>query len=140
MPAAQPQELLGGPLTRRVETYGVTHIHLFARDAERALRFYGEVFGCAEVLREEFATERLIFVNTPGSKDLITIHQRDGEPVAAPATHFGFRLVRPEVDSAAEAIVAAGGSVRDRGEHAPGEPFLNATDTEGNDFQLWYQD
>ena len=123
-----------------VETYGVTHIHLFVADADRALTFYRSVFGCTEVLREEFETERLIFVNTPGSRDLITLHQRDDQRIPRGGTHFGFRLVTPEVDAAAASIVAAGGSIRSRGEHARGEPFLNATDTEGNDFQVWYQE
>lgn len=127
-------------MTGPVETYGVTHVHLFVRDADRAAKFYSEVFGCIEVLREEFETERLIFVNTPGSKDLITLHQRDGQPVPAPESHFGFRLVTPEVDAAVTKIVGCGGSIRSRGEHAPGQPFLNATDPDGNDFQLWYEE
>lgn len=124
-----------------IPTYGVTHIHLLVSDAERAAAFYAQVFGCTELFREEFETERLIFVNTPGSRDLITLHERDGGVAEHPTTHFGIRLVSPDdADAAADAIVAAGGTIRRRGEHAPGEPFLDATDTEGNDFQLWYQD
>ncbi|MGH9194593.1 MAG: VOC family protein [Acidimicrobiia bacterium] len=127
-------------MTDFVKTYGVTHVHLFVQDAERAATFYREVFGCVEVLREEFATERLIFVNTPGSKDLITLHERNGQPASASGTHFGFRLVMPDVDAAAEKVLASGGSIRNRGQHAPAQPFLNATDPDGNDFQLWYEE
>ena len=74
-----------------IRTRGLTHIHLIVRDMERSLRFYRTAFG----MRERFRTDdQMVFLNTPGSKDVITLHE-DSERVSLAGTsggvaHFGF--------------------------------------------------
>lgn len=116
-----------------VKTRGLTHIHLMVRDLERSLRFYQHVFGVQERFREG---RHMVFLNTPESEDLITLNEDPGEADVAGSNggvnHFGFRLSSgSELDDAAEAVEAAGGSIVKRGEHAPGVPFLYIRDPDG---------
>ncbi len=51
-----------------ISTGGLTHIHLMVKDVHRSLEFYRAVFG----MQERFwAGDGLVFLNTPGSKDVI---------------------------------------------------------------------
>lgn len=60
-----------------IKTRGLTHIHLVVKDLRRSLDFYKSVFG----MQEKFwAGDSLVFLNTPGSNDLITLHQIGGRP------------------------------------------------------------
>ena len=54
-----------------IKTQGLTHIHLVVRDLERSLRFYQGVFGMEERFRDG---PKMVFLNTPGSPDLITLN------------------------------------------------------------------
>lgn len=54
-----------------IRTYGLTHIGLAVRNAERALRFYKEVFGIRETDRER----GMIQAQTPGSRDVIVFEE-----------------------------------------------------------------
>lgn len=78
---------------RMVKTHGLTHIHLVVRDLERSLRFYRDVFGMEERFRDG---PHMVFLNTPGSRDLITLNQDPQEVDLAGnrggIAHFGFRL------------------------------------------------
>jgi catechol 2,3-dioxygenase-like lactoylglutathione lyase family enzyme len=60
-----------------IRTQGLTHIHLVVRDLERSLRFYQGVFGMEERFRDG---PKMVFLNTPGSEDLITLNE---DPAAA---------------------------------------------------------
>lgn len=120
-----------------VETYGLTHIALAVRDAERSLRFYREVFGVVAVYREG----GFIQAQTPGSRDVLVFEEK-----AAPATgsggiaHFGFRLRRPEdIDAAVQAVERAGGTILSRGEFCPGEPYLFFRDPDGYEVEIWHE-
>jgi catechol 2,3-dioxygenase-like lactoylglutathione lyase family enzyme len=100
------------------------------RDVERSLAFYQRVFGLEERFREG---RPIVFLNTPGSEDLITLNEDPGEADVAGSNggvnHFGFRLSSgSDLDIAAKAVEPAGGSVVKRGEHAPGVPFLYVRD------------
>ena len=54
--------------------------------------------------------------------------------------HFGFRLTDPaDIDAAAEAVVAAGGKIRDKGEFVPGEPYVFFTDPDGYEVEIWFE-
>jgi catechol 2,3-dioxygenase-like lactoylglutathione lyase family enzyme len=55
-----------------VRTQGLTHIHLVVRDLERSLSFYKSVFGMQERFRDG---TKMVFLNTPGSQDLITLNR-----------------------------------------------------------------
>ncbi|HEX9655001.1 MAG TPA: VOC family protein [bacterium] len=104
-----------------VKTYGLTHIALAVRDANRSLRFYQHVFGVVEVFREK----GFIQAQTPGSRDAIVFEEKaEMAGTTGGIAHFGFRLVDPaDIDAAARAVEEAGGKILSRGEFVPGEPF-----------------
>src|ERR1043166_1952721 len=116
-----------------IGTQGLTHIHLMVRDLDRSLDFYKRVFGLHERFREG---RHMVFLNTPGSQDLITLNEdpREAEVagVKGGVNHFGFRLTGgSDLDVAVREVEAAGGTVIKRGEHAPGVPFLYIRDPDG---------
>jgi catechol 2,3-dioxygenase-like lactoylglutathione lyase family enzyme len=130
-----------GPLGRRcrmVKTQGLTHIHLVVRDLERSLRFYGDVFGMEERFRDG---PHMVFLNTPGSNDLITLNQ-DSQVVHLAGSnggvaHFGFRLASSsDLDTAIAEVERAGGKLLSRGKHPSGPPFAYVTDPDGYIIEL----
>ena len=131
---------LGPEAWRRSKAYWVGCGLLLAaaisrKDIERPLRFYQQVFG----MQEKFRDGDLVFLNTPGSGDSITLNPHDdgsaGE--SGGVEHFGFRL-KPGVnhDDAVEAVVAGGGRLVRRGEHAPGVPYAYVSDPDGYVIEL----
>jgi len=116
-----------------IQTQGLTHIHLVVRDLDRSLTFYKRVFG----LEERFRDGRcMVFLNTPGSRDLITLNKDPNEAqmagVNGGVNHFGFRLAEgSDLDSAVAEVEAAGGTLVKRGEHTPGVPFAYIRDLDG---------
>ncbi len=115
-----------------IRTRGLTHIHLIVRDMERSLHFYRTVFGMRERFRVD---ENLVFLNTPGSKDMITLHEDpDSADVAGTSggiAHFGFSLVNADLDTAIKEVNKAGGKLLERGEHSPGVPYAYVADPDG---------
>jgi catechol 2,3-dioxygenase-like lactoylglutathione lyase family enzyme len=116
-----------------IETMGLSHIHLVVRDLERSLRFYQGVFGMKERFRDG---PRMVFLNTPGSRDLVTLNEDPSEArlagVNGGVAHFGFRLEDPSaIDAAIAEVEAAGGKLVRRGEHEPGVPFAYVEDPDG---------
>lgn len=121
-----------------VKTQGLTHIHLIVRDLERSLGFYGHVFGMEERFRDG---PRMVFLNTPGSNDLITLNQDPQEVHLAGSrggvAHFGFRLAPPsDLDTAIAEVERAGGKLLSRGKHASGTPFAYVADPDGYIIEL----
>src|SRR5262245_11383170 len=121
-----------------IRTQGLTHIHLVVRDLERSLRFYQGVFGMQEQFR---AGPKMVFLNTPGSADMITLNEDPLEAelagVNGGVAHFGFRIANPsELDQAIAEVEAAGGKLIRRGEHAPGVPFAYVADPDGYMIEL----
>lgn len=120
-----------------IKTRGLTHIHLVVKDVQESLKFYKSVFGMEERF---WSGPDLVFLNTPGSHDLITLHQSsEGQPTGASGgiLHFGFELVsKADLDNAISEIVAAGGSLKKRGEFTPGMPFAYVTDPDGYEIEL----
>jgi catechol 2,3-dioxygenase-like lactoylglutathione lyase family enzyme len=121
-----------------IATQGLTHIHLIVRDLERALRFYTEVFGMKEMFRDG---PHMVFLNTPGSGDMITLNGDPSEAHLAGKAggigHFGLRLRNSgDRDAAVAAVEAAGGKLLSRGEHAPGVPFAYVSDPDGYMIEL----
>ena len=116
-----------------IQTQGLTHIHLVVRDLDRSLAFYKRVFG----LEERFRKGRsMVFLNTPGSQDLITLNENPGEVQMAGVNgginHFGFRLAKgSDLDLAIAEVEAAGGALVKRGEHGPGVAFAYVRDPDG---------
>lgn len=116
-----------------VRTKGLTHIHLVVRDLERSLRFYTGVLGMEERFRHGAS---MVFLNTPGREDLITLNENPDEAGLAGMSggigHFGFRLEPPaDVDQLVAEVEAAGGKLLRRGEHAAGVPFVFVADPDG---------
>src|SRR5512134_3891660 len=116
-----------------IRTQGLTHIHLVVRDLERSLRFYQGVFGMEERFR---GGPGMVFLNTPGSQDLITLNEDPAEAqlagVNGGVAHFGFRLAdRGALDTAIAEVEAAGGKLVRRGEHSAGVPFAYVEDPDG---------
>src|SRR4051794_30562192 len=116
-----------------IETMGLTHIQLAVRDVSRAVAFYQTVFGMEVMPRG--SDETIVFLRTPGAADTLTLIK--AEPDERPGAgggmhHIGFRLKdTQQVDAAIEAVVAAGGALVERGEHAPGVGFAYVTDPDG---------
>ena len=105
-----------------IRTHGLTHINLLVADLDRAQAFYEAVFGLEEQFRDG---PDMVFLSTPGAQDLITL-QRSDDAARGPGNidHFGFRLAdKRDLDVAVEAVVAAGGRLVERGQHAPGHLF-----------------
>lgn len=120
-----------------VRTYGLTHVALAVRDAERAFRFYHEVFGAMEVYRGE----GFIQAQTPGSWDVLVFEERaELAGAAGGVAHIGFRLVdAAEIDAAVQAVERAGGAVLSRGEFCPGEPYVIVSDPDGYEIEIWHE-
>ena len=119
-----------------VSTYGLTHIALGVADPARSFDFYRDVFGMVAVYRQP----DFIQAQTPGSRDVLVFEksQRTGE--SGGIAHFGFRLTDPADIGRAEAAVRnAGGTVVERGEFVPGEPYLYARDLDGYMIEIWYE-
>lgn len=120
-----------------VKTYGLTHLALAVRDAERSLAFYERVLGVVPVYRRQ----GFIQAQTPGSRDALVFEEDAAR--AGPGggiAHFGFRLTDPgDIDAAAAAIVQAGGTIREKGEFCPGEPYVFFTDPDGYEVEIWHE-
>ena len=120
-----------------IRTHGLTHIAIGVRDLDRSARFYAEVFGAVEVYGDTGFRQ----LQTPGSRDVIVLEKRARNAgKSGGVAHFGFRLVDPrDIDAAAIAITAAGGTVVEQGDFCPGEPYLFATDPDGYMVEIWYE-
>ena len=114
-----------------IETTGLSHIHILVRDMNRSLLFYQRVFGLEELFRED---PDMVFLRTPGSRDLITLHQSDDEQAGEGGgmRHFGFVLRdAADLDDAVRAVEHAGGKLLRRAEHSPGHPVAYVSDPDG---------
>ena len=120
-----------------IPTFGLTHVAMRVGDAERAFRFYAEVFGVVAVYRGE----GFVQAQTPGCRDVLVFEQGEGPTGAGGGiAHFGFRLRNPaDIDAAARAVTRAGGRVLRQGEFVPGEPYLFVVDPDGYEVEIWYE-
>jgi len=112
-------------------TSGFDHVHLHVDDVGRALAFYQTVFGAEEAFR---VGHELVFVRLSGGE----IFALDARPeIERIPTHVGLNLADGEdLDAAVEEVVGAGGSLLERGEHAPGVPYAYLADPHGNLIEL----
>ena len=54
--------------------------------------------------------------------------------------HFGFRLRdAKDIDEMAGRIKSAGGTIIDKGEFVPGEPYVFFKDPDGYEVEIWYE-
>ena len=119
------------------KTYGLTHIAIAVKDLERSLVFYKKVFD-VEVM---YHTNEFLQVTTPGSNDIIVFEKKKAEyGMTGGIIHFGFRLKDPrDIEDIAERIRIAGGTIKDKGEFCPGEPYLFCKDPDGYEVEVWYE-
>lgn len=120
-----------------IRTYGLTHAAIAVRDLDRALRFYRSVFGAIEVYRGD----TFLQVQTPGTRDVI-VFETNAEIAGRQGgiAHLGFRLVNEsDIDQAANEVEAAGGTIIEKGEFCPGEPYLFARDPDGYMIEIWFE-
>jgi catechol 2,3-dioxygenase-like lactoylglutathione lyase family enzyme len=120
-----------------IRTRGLTHIHLIVRDMKRSRAFYCNAFG----MQVSFNVgKKLVFLNTPGSKDMIALHEDRGSSRFAGKSggisHFGFERVRTDLDAAIKEVINAGGRLLEKGEHAPGTPYAYVADPDGYVIEL----
>jgi len=120
-----------------VKTYGLTHAAIAVRDLERAADFYRAVFGAVVV----YESDGFVQLQTPGSRDVLVFEENEKSAGRKGGViHLGFRLVDPtDIDVAAAAVEAAGGTVTEKGEFCPGEPYLFCHDPDGYEVEIWYE-
>ena len=98
------------------------------RDVETAVRFYRDAFD----LQEVFRGNNIVFVGTPGTDTAVGLLQDAGAAGSGPQ-HVGLHLDHAiELGDAIRDVERAGGSIIERGEHAPGLPFARIADPDGN--------
>ncbi len=113
-----------------VKARRLNHINLNVSDLERSTRFYQQAFGLEIALREG---ERMVFLNSPGADDTITLCQAGrGDPVGGGGvSHFGFSIGGGSLDEAVEQVEGAGGRLLSRGKHGGRFPFAYLADPDG---------
>ena len=121
-----------------IKTQDLTQIHLAVRDLATETAFYERVFGMQR--DSSRSDEDIVFLRTPGAADTLTLRlAAPGEEVGSGGgmDHFGFRLQnRGQLAAAIEEVVAAGGRLIERGEHAPGVGYAYVSDPEGYVIEL----
>ena len=117
-----------------VDTYGIRHVHLLVRDHERSIAFDRSVFG----MEERFRDGDIVFVSSPSGHDSLALHAVTTEDELAVVgkqggyEHFGITVKdRAQLDDAIALVLDAGGTLVDKGEHAPGIPYAYVSDPDG---------
>lgn len=101
------------------------------RDVEKAVRFYCDAFDLQEVYRGD----NIVFVGMPGTDTAVGILQNPDAAGSGPQ-YVGFHVDHAvNHEEAVRDVERAGGSILERGEHAPNVPFARIADPDGN--VLW---
>jgi catechol 2,3-dioxygenase-like lactoylglutathione lyase family enzyme len=110
---------------------------LAVKDPSRAFAFYRRVFG----MRAVYRSHDLVQAQTPGARDVLVLERSSHETGhSAGIAHFGFRLTNPaEIDAAVAVVRRAGGTVVEKGEFVPGEPYAFVRDPDGYLLEIWYE-
>lgn len=120
-----------------IYTYGLTHIALKVKDLERTATFYHQVLGAVVMYKED----NFIQLQTPDTRDILVFEKADHiPPNLSGILHFGFRLVKPQDGlTMVDEIIRAGGTIKERGEFVPGEPYVFFYDPDGYEIEVWYE-
>jgi catechol 2,3-dioxygenase-like lactoylglutathione lyase family enzyme len=122
---------------KTAKTYGLSHIAIAVSDLDRTLAFYKKIFD-VEVM---YHKENFLQVTTPGSNDIIVFEQKKADyGQTGGIAHFGFRLRNAQdIDEMAARISEAGGTIMDKGEFVPGEPYIFFKDPDGYEVEIAYE-
>jgi len=122
---------------KKAKTYGLTHIAIAVKDLDETLRFYQKVFE-VEVM---YHNDDFLQVTTPGANDIIVFEKKKADyGKTGGIAHFGFRLRKAEdIDKMAKRIKSAGGTIIDKGEFVPGEPYIFFKDPDGYEIEICYE-
>jgi catechol 2,3-dioxygenase-like lactoylglutathione lyase family enzyme len=118
-------------------TFGISHIAMKVRDLDRAVRFYEEAFGAKQYMRGA----RTAQVLGPGPTDVIAFElMPEGAGKPGGLIHFGLRLTSPAaLDQVLERILAAGGTLKERGDFGENQPYAFVLDPEGYEIEIWHE-
>ena len=117
-----------------VDTHGIRHVHLLVADHDRSVSFYQQVFG----MEVDFRDGNILFLQSPNRRDDLALHLAVTDDEKARVgfqggyEHFGITVKdRTELDNCIASVIAAGGTLVDKGEHAPGIPYAYVADPDG---------
>jgi catechol 2,3-dioxygenase-like lactoylglutathione lyase family enzyme len=118
-------------------TFGLSHIALKVADLDRAVDFYAAAFGTREYVRNQTSAQVL----GPGPTDVIAFElMPEGAAQPGGVIHFGLRLTGPDrLDEILARVIAAGGTVLDRGDFGNNQPFAFVRDPDGYEIELWHE-
>lgn len=118
-------------------TFGLSHIAMKVRDLDRSVAFYAEAFGAREYFRNETTAQMI----GPGPQDVLAFElMPEGAGDPGGLIHFGLRPTDPvEIDGAVDRVLAAGGTLRDRGDFGENQPYAFVSDPDGYEIELWYE-
>jgi len=122
---------------KKAKTYGLTHIAIAVKDLDQTLAFYQKVFE----VKVMYHRDDFLQVTTPGANDIIVFEQEKADHgKTGGIAHFGFRLRdAKDIDEMAERIKSAGGTIIDKGEFVPGEPYVFFKDPDGYEVEICYE-
>ena len=122
-----------------IETLGIRHMHLLVSEHARSVAFYKNVFG----MEVGFRDGGILFLHSPGGRDDLALHLAETDDERARVghqggyEHFGITVKdRGRLDDAIALVIDAGGTLIEKGEHAPGIPYAYVTDPDGYVIEL----
>src|SRR5262249_45139258 len=103
----------------------------------RAVAFYEAAFGAKCYVRSASSAQVL----GPGPTDVIAFElMPEGAGQPGGVIHFGLRLRGPErLAEVVDRVVAAGGTVLQRGDFGDQQPFAFVRDPDGYEIELWHE-
>jgi len=122
---------------KKAKTYGLTHIAIAVKDLDQTLAFYQKVFE----VKVMYHQDDFLQVTTPGANDIIVFEKKKADyGKTGGIAHFGFRLRdAKDIGEMAKRIKSAGGTIIDKGEFVPGEPYIFFKDPDGYEVEICYE-
>ncbi|TMI82604.1 MAG: VOC family protein, partial [Bacteroidetes bacterium] len=119
------------------KTYGLSNIAIAVSDLDQTLAFYKKVFD----VQVMYHKDSFLQFTTPGCNDIIVFEMKTADyGQTGGIAHFGFRLRNAEdIDEMARRVSEAGGTIIEKGEFVPGEPYLFFKDLDGYEVEIAYE-
>jgi catechol 2,3-dioxygenase-like lactoylglutathione lyase family enzyme len=118
-------------------TFGLSHIALRVASLDRAVAFYEAAFGVRQYFRSDSSAQVL----GPGPTDVIAFElMPEDAGRSGGVIHFGLRLTGAHrLDEVLQRVLAAGGTLIQRGDFGNHQPFAFVRDPDGYEIELWYE-